>query len=256
MSTRQAQALVRLIRPLADDEWIVGHRGSEWLGLAPDLEEDLAFSSIHQDEMGHAQFFFELLHALGDDDADRQVYFRPAWRWANACFVEQENGDWAKTVVRRYFYEVFDAIRLAPLADFGYAPLRDGCKKIQREEAYHLRHFATWFEILALGGDDARQRLVSAIDALWPTLPDLFSWGQSEAFLDELGLDALHSERLRQSFEDVIKKTFDRYQLKWPGSLSALQDAQDGRLGRHTPAFEPLLAVMTEVRQIAPDSVW
>ena len=38
-------AVVDLLYRLADDELIIGHRDSEWTGLAPILEEDIAFSA-------------------------------------------------------------------------------------------------------------------------------------------------------------------------------------------------------------------
>jgi ring-1,2-phenylacetyl-CoA epoxidase subunit PaaC len=49
--------------PLADDELIVGWRNSEWTGIAPFLEEDVAFSSIAQNEIGHARAFYEVIGA-------------------------------------------------------------------------------------------------------------------------------------------------------------------------------------------------
>ena len=45
---------------LADDELILGWRNSEWTGIAPFLEEDVAFSSIAQNEIGHARALYEL----------------------------------------------------------------------------------------------------------------------------------------------------------------------------------------------------
>ncbi|HYU57528.1 MAG TPA: Phenylacetic acid catabolic protein, partial [Actinomycetota bacterium] len=47
-----------LLLALADDELIIGHRHSEWTGWAPHIEEDLAFSSIAQDEMAHARLLY------------------------------------------------------------------------------------------------------------------------------------------------------------------------------------------------------
>src|SRR2546430_15493727 len=45
---------------IADDELILGWRNSEWTGIAPLLEEDVAFSSIAQNEIGHARAWYEL----------------------------------------------------------------------------------------------------------------------------------------------------------------------------------------------------
>ena len=46
---------------LADDEHMIGARHTNWIGLGPFLEEDLAFCSIAQDELGHAIGMYELL---------------------------------------------------------------------------------------------------------------------------------------------------------------------------------------------------
>ncbi len=48
--SERAQLLLRI----ADDELILGWRDSEWTGIAPSLEEDVAFSSIAQNEIGRA----------------------------------------------------------------------------------------------------------------------------------------------------------------------------------------------------------
>ena len=54
--SERAQRLLEL----ADDELILGWRDSEWTGIAPSLEEDVAFSSIAQNEIGHARALYEL----------------------------------------------------------------------------------------------------------------------------------------------------------------------------------------------------
>ncbi len=46
------QALKDLLFRMADDLLILGHRNSEWTGLGPLLEEDIAFSSMAQDKIG------------------------------------------------------------------------------------------------------------------------------------------------------------------------------------------------------------
>ena len=58
---RYATALTSFLFQAADDELVMGHRESEWLGMAPEIEEDVAFGSISQDEVGHALFYYNLL---------------------------------------------------------------------------------------------------------------------------------------------------------------------------------------------------
>ena len=46
---------------MADDEFVIGFSDSEWTGIAPLLEEDVAMSSLAQDELGHAAALYGLL---------------------------------------------------------------------------------------------------------------------------------------------------------------------------------------------------
>ena len=56
-------ALAELLLTMADDEFVSGFTDSEWTGIAPTLEEDVAFSSIAQNEIGHARALYELAAA-------------------------------------------------------------------------------------------------------------------------------------------------------------------------------------------------
>ena len=51
-ATRNALSL--LLLSMADDETVIGWSDSEWTGIAPLLEEDVAMSSLAQDELGHS----------------------------------------------------------------------------------------------------------------------------------------------------------------------------------------------------------
>src|SRR6187455_1748252 len=64
---------VGLLLQLADDELILGWRNSEWTGIAPFLEEDVAFSSIAQNEIGHARALYELVARELGTDADARA---------------------------------------------------------------------------------------------------------------------------------------------------------------------------------------
>ena len=65
---------------------------SEWFGLAPHIEEDVASSSISQDSMGHAAMFYKLLEELGEGNADALAHARPAQERKNCILVERVNG--------------------------------------------------------------------------------------------------------------------------------------------------------------------
>jgi len=147
---------------LADDELVLGWRDSEWTGIAPLLEEDVAFSSIAQNEIGHARAVYELL--VGEDgDADALAFDRPLEEYRCSPLVELHLLEWAHTIARRWLYEVADEIRITALkgdSDPGVAGL---AAKIDREEAYHRMHAEMWHDRLR---DELRFQ--AAVEELWP----------------------------------------------------------------------------------------
>src|SRR5687767_4752341 len=127
-------ALAELLRSVADDEFVIGFWDSEWTGIAPMLEEDVATSSIAQDEIGHARALYELLATLTDDDADRIAFGREADAYRHAALLDHARGDWAFSVARRWLYETADAARLSALARSSWEPLAQLTAKMRREE--------------------------------------------------------------------------------------------------------------------------
>jgi ring-1,2-phenylacetyl-CoA epoxidase subunit PaaC len=160
---------------LADDELIIGWRDSEWTGIAPLLEEDVAFSSIAQNEIGHARALYDLL----SDDADALAFDRSLDEYCCAPFVELKLLDWAHAIARRWLYEVADEIRISALKES--LPL---AAKIDREETYHRMHAEMWHERLR----DAPQ-FREAVEELWPyALGMLPSGEQRDALVSRVGL--------------------------------------------------------------------
>ena len=72
----------------ADDELILGWRDSEWTGIAPSLEEDVAFSSIAQNEIGHARALYELAARDLGTTADELAFDRSPDEYRCAPLVE------------------------------------------------------------------------------------------------------------------------------------------------------------------------
>ncbi|MEJ7748333.1 MAG: Phenylacetic acid catabolic protein, partial [Candidatus Limnocylindrales bacterium] len=104
-------ALDALLRSMADDEFVIGFSDSEWTGIAPILEEDIAMSSLSQDELGHAAALYGLLGELIGADPDSQAYDREPAGYRHARLLDHGRGDWAMTMARRYLYETADAVR-------------------------------------------------------------------------------------------------------------------------------------------------
>ncbi len=185
-----------LLLGLADDELVIGWRDSEWTGIAPLLEEDVAFSSIAQNEIGHARAVYELLA----DDADALAFDRSLDEYRCAPLVELRLLDWAHAIARRWLYETADEIRITALLD--ELPLAG---KINREEAYHRMHAEMWHERLR---DEPRFR--DAVAELWPYALGVLPADQREALSARVGLpivDAVergtHTDELAELWEEM-----------------------------------------------------
>jgi ring-1,2-phenylacetyl-CoA epoxidase subunit PaaC len=148
-----------LLLGLADDELVLGWRDSEWTGIAPLLEEDVAFSSIAQNEIGHARAVYQLL----SDDADTLAFDRSLEDYRCAQLVELRLLDWAHAIARRWLYEEADRIRIEALTRDADPAVSGLAAKIDREEAYHRMHAELWHERLR-----DEPRFVEAVAELWP----------------------------------------------------------------------------------------
>ena len=185
-----------LLLALADDELILGWRNSEWTGIAPFLEEDVAFSSIAQNEIGHARALYELAAAELGTTADELAFDRQPDEYRSAPLVELRRLEWARTIARHWLYETADEIRLASLKASDDPELAGVAAKIDREEAYHRMHAEMWIDRL-LATDEGRSRLDEAVNELWP-----YALGVLD---DELRpeLRARAEERLGRTLPDV-----------------------------------------------------
>jgi ring-1,2-phenylacetyl-CoA epoxidase subunit PaaC len=157
-------SLVESVIAFADDELVLGWRDSEWTGVAPFLEEDVAFSSIAQGEIGHARALYELASGVLGGDADALAFDREPAEYRSAPLVELPlAGDWAGTVARHWLYETADAIRVADLMQSEWPELAGLAAKMDREEAYHRMHAQMWRDKLR-----GEQRFEDAVGHLWP----------------------------------------------------------------------------------------
>jgi ring-1,2-phenylacetyl-CoA epoxidase subunit PaaC len=154
----------QLLLEIADDELILGWRNSEWTGIAPFLEEDVAFSSIAQNEIGHARALYELAARDLGTTADELAFDRSPDEYRCSRFVELRFvPDWAKTIARHYLYERADEQRIRELMASDDPEVAGLAAKIDREETYHRMHAEMWHERLK-----DEPRFVAALDELRP----------------------------------------------------------------------------------------
>jgi ring-1,2-phenylacetyl-CoA epoxidase subunit PaaC len=158
----------QLLLPIADDELVLGWRNSEWTGIAPFLEEDVAFSSVAQNEIGHARALYQLVADELGTTADELAFDRAPEEYQCSSFVELRLvPDWAKTIARHYLYETADEQRIKALMDSDDAEVAGLAAKIDREEAYHRMHAQMWFDRL-----ESEPRFVAALEELRPMVDE------------------------------------------------------------------------------------
>ena len=246
-------ALAELLLTLADDEFVLGFWDSEWTGIAPMLEEDVAMSSISQDEIGHARAWYELLAGLTDDDADRIAFGREPDAYRHAALMNHPRTDWAFTVARRYLYEHADALRLEALMRSSYAPVAELAAKMRREETYHLLHFDVWLKRLAEAGGEARERLASAMDRVWADAQAIFAPLEGEPVLLEAGILPEPLAALRTTWLERVHAPLAALGLPVPEAASG--PAADGRRKR-TDDFAWLHSQFTMVARSEVAATW
>lgn len=256
-------ALKQLIYQLADDDFIHSHRGSEWLGLAPHIEEDVAFSSINQDTMGHATIYYRLLEDLGEGNADDISHLRKPENYRNAIILEEKNGlgeymdkpdyDWAFAVIRHLFYDVNKKIRLESLKQSSYTPLADAARKIVTEQYYHLMHWTLWFKQLMMSTDEARNRMEAAIKKVWQDFDGVITLGPEREVMVSEGL--IEDEAvLRKRFLDRIRSLFTEAGYTLDEDPRMVRG--DGRSGKHTDDLAHALKTLSEVYATNPETGW
>lgn len=257
------ESVVDLLFQLADDDFLYSYRGSEWLGLAPHIEEDVASSSISQDSMGHAAMFYQLLEEIGIGNADALAHLRPANERKNSILVERPNGegyymevpkyDWAYAVVRNYFYTAAKKVKIDSLKNSSYEPLAKVAIKVNMELYYHLLHWKTWFVQLLSSTDEAKQRMNIAIEQVMSDFGDVFSLGKDGEKIVELGLIE-KSDVLIHSWKQQLEQVLRSVELSLP-EIPANPE-RNGRNLEHTEDLVSAIETLSEVYRLDTAASW
>lgn len=246
-------AVIDLLYRLADDAIIIGHRGSEWTGFAPILEEDIAFSSMAQDDMGHAHAFYQMLHELGEPDPDTNVFGRKPDQWKCASLVSlSSQRDWAMSIVRKYFYDVAESLRLDSLAQGSLLPLAQLARKLSSEKKYHLLHGRMWMPRLGVGSPESHKLMQEAVNGLYPHALGMFESTEFDSLLDQAGVCPLEDE-LRKQWVAAVDIVLDEATLNADVGASPIYG---GRIGKHPDDLTTLLDSMQLVYNLDPSAKW
>lgn len=248
------EALKDLLFKMADDQLILGHRNSEWIGQGPLLEEDIAFASMAQDKVGQSYTLFQMLNELGEDEPDLVAFMRKADQFHNSQFVELPIGEYDFSLMRHFLFDTADYHRFNMLINSSVEPISLLARKLKGECRYHSMHADSWIKKLGNGSDESIARLQKSLEYAMPYALGIFEESKLEEELIEENIfegEIILRERWIEHVDEVLSKT----QLVLP--VLAMESPHfGGRYGKHTEHLQPLLDEMSEVISTDPTADW
>jgi ring-1,2-phenylacetyl-CoA epoxidase subunit PaaC len=235
---------------LGDDSLVLAQRLGEWISRAPELEEDVALANIALDLLGHARSLLRYAGTASGRSEDDLAYWRDEHEFRSAHLFEQPNGDFAHTIVRQftvahYLFELYGRLRAS--ADPVLAAI---AAKAVKEVDYHRDHADQWMLRLALGTDESRRRVVTAIADLWPSVAELF---EDEPLNDRLEDVAPRPSSLRAAFDASVEPVLRESELEVPATFVG---SGGGRRGKHSEYLGPMLAELQVLARQHPGAGW
>ena len=248
------EAVKELLFKMADDQLIVGHRNSEWTGLGPILEEDIAFSSMAQDKIGQSLAIYEILSQMVDSDPDTLAFMRNAEQFHCSHLVEYPIGEYEFSLMRHFMFDHAELLRFEMLANSTFEPITFVARKFKGEIKYHTMHADIWIKQLGSATDESQARMQKAVYEVFPLALGIFEPGKHEDVLINEGI-FIGEEALKEKWLDAISPVLAQAGLKLP-DMSTVAPAFGGRNGYHTQHLQPMLDEMTEVFRIDPSAEW
>ncbi len=246
--------MLEYVTRLGDDSIVLGQRLSEWCSNAPFLEEDLALMNVALDYVGRARMFYGYAAELADDgrSEDDFAYLRDQREFSNLLINELPRGDFAYSMLRQLFVDVFYSLYLPRLTESSDERLAAIAAKAVKETRYHLRRSQEWTLRLGLGTDQSRERGQRAIDDLWGYTHEMFDLDALEGELAEAGI-GVDNNALKAEWEKQVGAILASAELKIPETQWAVRG---GREGYHTESLGHLLNEMQAVHRSYPGCEW
>ena len=263
MKDQQPYEIVPLLLEYADNALILGHRNSEWTGHGPVLEQDIAVTNIALDLIGQARLLYQyaaeqMNGSHGTDQAmpvteDSLAYLRDAWDFKNCLLVEQDNGDWAKTILRQFFFSCFQGLLYEKLIQSKDSRLAAIAEKSLKECKYHIRWSSEWVIRLGCGTEESLRRMKNALDALWKFTGELFVPTDYERSAALAGI-APDPASLYDSWMIRTKHVLDEAMLIMPDKNA--HTLTGGKKGVHTEHLGFILTEMQFLQRAYPGCEW
>lgn len=239
---------------LGDSALILGHRLSEWCGHGPILEVDMALTNIALDLVGQAR---TLLAYAGEVEGknrteDDLAYHRDVHEFRNFLLVEQPNGDFAVTIARQFFFDVYNYYFHVELVKSKDKRLSAIAEKSLKEVTYHLRYSSEWIIRLGDGTTESHERIQKAIDDLWMYTGELTRMNATDQTLLTDGI-AVDLTQIKSLYDKKVEEILEQATLTRPDG-EWMQ--KGGKEGRHSEHLGYILAEMQFLPRAYPDAKW
>lgn len=244
----------KYILHLADNGLILGQRLGEWCGHGPVLEQDIAMTNISLDLIGQARLLYQRAAEFGEygTTEDDLAFLRKEHEYLNCLLVEQPNGDFAQTIARQFFYDVFHFQNLERLCNSNDEQLAAIAVKSLKEVKYHLKFSSDWVLRLGDGTEESHKRMQKAVQALWRYTGELFQSTDYEIHAEELGVRP-GDQDMKDSWEQKVTSVLTEATLVVP-DVPFMQSG--GKNGVHTEHMGFILSELQYMQHTYPGVKW
>ncbi len=239
---------------LGDNALILAQRLGEWCGHGPVLEQDIALTNIALDLLGQARMLYTHageLEGKGRTE-DQLAYFRDAHEFRNVLLVEQPNEDWAYTIARQFYFDVFNFYQYQALLESRDDSLAAIAEKALKEVTYHLRYSGEWVIRLGDGTPTSHQKIQTALDELWMFTGELTTANDTDLQVAETGIGPVLS-KIKPLWEAKVRSVLTDATLQIPAKEWMQTGGKDGR---HTEQLGYILAEMQHLQRTYPGLDW
>ena len=249
-----SKALFEYVLRLGDDSLILGQRLSEWCGHGPILEEDIATTNIALDLIGQATTLLEYAaHLEGNKrSADELAFLRIDREYKNLLLVEQENGDFGKTIMRQFLFDAYRKLLFEKLLSSSDEHLAAIAEKSLKETKYHLKHSSEWVIRLGDGTEESHERVQDSLNELWRYTGELFFEDEVDTELKGSGVIPDVSD-IQDKWNDLVMNVLAEATLTIPNDNWQFDG---GRVGKHSEHLGYLLSVMQYMQRAYPNMEW
>ncbi|MFT4061783.1 MAG: phenylacetate-CoA oxygenase subunit PaaC [Edaphocola sp.] len=245
--------LANYLLQLGDTSLILSQRLGELCGHGPVLEQDIAMTNIALDLLGEARSYLQYAGELCGQTEDELAFQRPERAFRNVQLAELPNGDFAHTVARQFYFDVYHVGLLQLLESSTDGRLAAIAEKSLKEALYHQKWSSEWVIRLGDGTAESHDRMTKAINAVWPYTGELFRLSAAEQSLIAEGVIP-NPGGIFSSWQKTIHEVCYTATIDIPNKPN--DQYHGGKEGIHTEGMGYLLGEMQYVQRCYPGLEW